>query len=1068
MTWSAVGSWLGVSTSSLTMNNQAVGNLLIVEVINFSNSTVWATGLTGGGATWVQAGTRLIGSSNTNTAVVFFGTVTATGSATTSVTWSGATPSLYGIAGQEFHSTVGSWVLDQQGSIDQPAASGGTWASLTPSVAGELYFGYAADGSAASAGSTTGFIWNSSVDTLNDGAAYNVSCANAATAPVWRDVDQEFGIMVLVREVSWKVLQSASSNGASLSGLTATFPNGMTSGSKMLAFIMKDGAGVNITSVTDSSSNNFHSILAYTFVNPIATLNIYVLDTPAGDVGTAETITIGTTGGTANLSMLIQEVTGLATGSTATACLDGTAGEQISTTSPTGTPSYTSSAVGEYLVAFLGDFGNSPADTYTFSGLPWALDSHSINSSTVANNLVEYKPSTGGTESNGWTFTGGSAPAAGQVVVAFKLAGGGGATVLPVFTAAHFPPTFYIQRHNRKQLHPRQLAALLSIVGPNQFSQTLTAPVVATGNIQNFITKIISGTVVVTGTVTRSVARVLATVITLTAITARRAGRILTGLVTATTSATEIRTRVAALTATLTVTASTQRTIGRVLAAVAAVTGATGRSISRAISASIVATAATVRQVGRSLQTVVTQVGSLTASKLKLVVLAASVVSAAALGRQAGKQLFATVTVNPAVTRQVTKIISAVLTVSGGVARRITRTLVAAVAAAGGLSLRTGKVLAAAAAVTVSSATQTGKHLAAAVAVSAGITRGVSKNVIATVNTVAAVSVTKVKLLTLAAVTALNGNVTRQAGRVLAGTTVVTSYITVNIRKTVTGVAAVTAGTVRGLGKTIAAVAVVTASQSQIKVKQVMLTALAAMTGGTARTVKPVLIAQVNVTGNLVNQVRATYKTVSAVVPAVTRTIGKSITGVVSVTVSQAQIKVRMLLLSASMVVSGFVSRRIQPILQVSAILTGSSTRTITRTIQGTFAVAGQTARAIGRVFAIPVTVSGSQKTIRAYILAVSIATSATVQRSISKNIIIPVTVTAQVVRRLFKTVAAQVAAAARATTGNSFFVNLSAGVSVSVSVTAHAMTNLKDLAFKLGVATFQWVISSATRRWKV
>jgi hypothetical protein len=196
--FTAVGTWHGSSSAALTLANQAIGNLLIVEVINFSNSTVWCTGLTGGGATWVQAGVKFSGTTNNYSAAVFFGTVTATGAQTATPTWSGTAPGSYGIAGQEFHSSVGTWFFDKQGNLDSTGTA--NWPSLS-AVAGQLYFGYAA-GLTATSGSTSGYVYNPSVDGVSNGAAYNLSTPSGATFPVWGDIAQQLGIAILVSEGS--------------------------------------------------------------------------------------------------------------------------------------------------------------------------------------------------------------------------------------------------------------------------------------------------------------------------------------------------------------------------------------------------------------------------------------------------------------------------------------------------------------------------------------------------------------------------------------------------------------------------------------------------------------------------------------------------------------------------------------------------------------------------------------------------------------------------------------------------------------------------------------------------
>jgi len=126
----------------------------------------------------------------------FIGKVTAASAATVTVTWSGTAPALAGATGREFHSTVGSWAIDSYGTIN--SAGTNAWASLTPTVSGELYVGFA-NTSAAATGSTTGYVYTS--DTNNNQYAYNLNCAaGTPTAPAFSTSTQLNGVMVLVQE----------------------------------------------------------------------------------------------------------------------------------------------------------------------------------------------------------------------------------------------------------------------------------------------------------------------------------------------------------------------------------------------------------------------------------------------------------------------------------------------------------------------------------------------------------------------------------------------------------------------------------------------------------------------------------------------------------------------------------------------------------------------------------------------------------------------------------------------------------------------------------------------------
>jgi hypothetical protein len=196
VTFAAAGSLTDVASTTWTLTPSAVGNLVCVPVLNDSK-TIWATSLSSSNVTWTYAGTYN-GVTNTFSVSLFLGKVTSASSATVTIGWNGTTPSYIRGDAHEFSSTVGSWALD--GSVAHVDGSGtNTWPSLTPGAgAGELYFGYCLNAGTAAAGSTSGYTYN--VDTRGNGQAYNVSCPNSATGPVWGDSGQTDGIMALVRE----------------------------------------------------------------------------------------------------------------------------------------------------------------------------------------------------------------------------------------------------------------------------------------------------------------------------------------------------------------------------------------------------------------------------------------------------------------------------------------------------------------------------------------------------------------------------------------------------------------------------------------------------------------------------------------------------------------------------------------------------------------------------------------------------------------------------------------------------------------------------------------------------
>lgn len=214
--------------------------------------------------------------------------------------------------------------------------------------------------------------------------------------------------------MAWSVLQSAS---ASADGTTvaATFTSNVQQGTKIIAILGRNSQ-VGTPTVKDGANNPWTFIRESLNPGTGSGVDLYALDTPRGDVGTKPTITVTGTGGTFGFGLVIQEVAGLLPGNTL-AMVDGTPGALGGTTASTGNPTYSSSAENEYLIAVYGDFGTG--NTVVTAG-GWTPDPHNINTSTSANCMVQYKNSTGGAETDGFTSadTGGW----GVIEIAFRLA----------------------------------------------------------------------------------------------------------------------------------------------------------------------------------------------------------------------------------------------------------------------------------------------------------------------------------------------------------------------------------------------------------------------------------------------------------------------------------------------------------------------------------------------------------------------------------------------------------------------------------------------------------------------
>ena len=222
--------------------------------------------------------------------------------------------------------------------------------------------------------------------------------------------------------MSWNVLQSASTaaSGAA-STQAATYGTNLTSGTKLIAVVSVNSATTTIATVKDGSSNSFTELVNLPFALTLGQVSLWVLDTPAGDIGTKPVITATTVSGNALISILVQEVSGLVTGTSPEALFDGTPGTLTGLGgSSTGSPGYESLADREFLISVYGDAGG---ETWTKPSNLATADANSINSNAHANIAVAYGNSTDGTEGGSWALTG-SAAQWGTILGAFRLSGG--------------------------------------------------------------------------------------------------------------------------------------------------------------------------------------------------------------------------------------------------------------------------------------------------------------------------------------------------------------------------------------------------------------------------------------------------------------------------------------------------------------------------------------------------------------------------------------------------------------------------------------------------------------------
>ena len=217
----------------------------------------------------------------------------------------------------------------------------------------------------------------------------------------------------------------------------ATPANNLTPGSKLIAIVGGDtGSTWTVTSIGDGAGHNFSQLTTFRYsVGNREGVDIWVLD---NTLSTKPTFTTAcSSAGNPGPMLVILEVSGLATGTTTTACYDGAAATRSwsAQASPPPQPTYSSSVAGEFLLSVIGDVQYSITTWVMPSGY---TDGGGLQSATFGTLLPAYKNSTGGSESAAWTWTGGGTEDGGAILVAFKLAGGGGtnANINPVSITA--------------------------------------------------------------------------------------------------------------------------------------------------------------------------------------------------------------------------------------------------------------------------------------------------------------------------------------------------------------------------------------------------------------------------------------------------------------------------------------------------------------------------------------------------------------------------------------------------------------------------------------------------------
>ena len=301
MTFTAAGSLTqsettpGTSSTTLSLTTHAAGNVVLLSVVSDPSK---ATGVSGGGCTWVQLTTTRTLSSLFGGAGgfgnIWAGTVTGAGTATVTVTLS-ASANHVRMNANEFSVTAGAIALDADSFLDS-AGGTSTWPSLTPAGSGELYFGYCEDAASAVAGSTAGFVYQ--VDGHGNGTGYCLS-VSAAYAPVWGDGSQQAGVMALVKEVS---------PGANVPGAAAALALAAPAGSV--------SASSQVTGITGALSLAAPAGAVSASASPAGQVAALALAAPAGSVaagtivgGAIAALSLAAPTGTVNASPSVSGVT---------------------------------------------------------------------------------------------------------------------------------------------------------------------------------------------------------------------------------------------------------------------------------------------------------------------------------------------------------------------------------------------------------------------------------------------------------------------------------------------------------------------------------------------------------------------------------------------------------------------------------------------------------------------------------------------------------------------------------------------------------------------------------------
>jgi RHS repeat-associated protein len=167
------------NSSTLSVSPVNTGDIEVLAVQAQPETSAAVASLSGGGVTTWSKSIAYPGSATGSDIEIWWGKVTATGSSTITVTWSGSTPTYRELDAQEFSGSGATWSVDKTGQASSSTATSYNMASLSPTGTGELYFALAVVGGEAVAGSTSGFSYD--VDDNGNLVAYGTNVSAIAS-----------------------------------------------------------------------------------------------------------------------------------------------------------------------------------------------------------------------------------------------------------------------------------------------------------------------------------------------------------------------------------------------------------------------------------------------------------------------------------------------------------------------------------------------------------------------------------------------------------------------------------------------------------------------------------------------------------------------------------------------------------------------------------------------------------------------------------------------------------------------------------------------------------------------